>query len=181
VTLKFEPNGSETVCAQFDDGTDAGCTDAAATVVRYGNVAPFSTCATGGFQTGYLVATQVTFPSPITLTALGTFAVSGGPHAVLALYASSGGAPGALVAFTASTTLGTGVNEIPVAQKVAVAAGTYWLAGEYDAVASICGDSASTNLLDYIPVTYGSVPNPWSPAPASYSGSDINYYVVGTL
>jgi hypothetical protein len=181
VTLNFDTNGSETVCANFNDGSDAGGCSDGSTVVKYGNsvMLPCFSGA-GGYAANFLFGTKLTIPSPITVTALGAIATSGGPSAVLALYGDSGGAPGALVARTAPTALAGGVNELPVASKAAVPAGTYWIAGEFDSPASICTDATTANQVDYVPVAYPTVPNPWSPAPNTLHTGNINFYVVGT-
>jgi hypothetical protein len=179
VTLQFTSNGNETVCANFDEGSDAGdCTDGAPQIVRYGNYLPL-TCATGGIDGNVLFGARFVIPAPITLTALGVITFASGSSAILGLYADNGSGPGALIAHTAPTALASGVNEIPVAPSAMVAAGTYWIAGEYSGIASVCIDGTSS-AADYASVAFGSLPNPWSPAPTTISSGNINYYVVGT-
>jgi hypothetical protein len=179
VTLNFDTTGTETVCANFDDGTDAGgCPDGGG-VTRYGNAVPFSPCAGPPLSVDFLFAQRVAIPSPIMVTALGAIATSGGLQAILALYADSGGAPAALIARTVPATLAAGVNEIPVTATAPASPGTYWIAAEYNGVASICGDSSSSNPIAFVATPFGTVPAVFGAATVQ-NASNFNYYVVGT-
>jgi hypothetical protein len=118
-----------------------------------GNLNPFN-----------LFAQSVTIPIAITVTSLGVFGnqLAGGMHTAMALYGDASGAPSNIIAATTSLPIVDGANEIPVTFPVAVAAGTYWIAGEYSAAASICYDDSVTNLLDIVSISsYGSLPDPF--------------------
>jgi hypothetical protein len=152
--------------------------------VEYGNFTPYQPCYTGpgsDIRGGYLAGQAVQIAAPITVTALG---VVGGPHAggvhgIVGLYSQVNGSPGALMANTASTTIAAGSNVIPVVTPAQVLAGTYWIMAEYEADVQICVDSSTTNPQDYIPISYGVLPNPMI-SPMSQVGVDINYFVVGS-
>jgi hypothetical protein len=89
-----------------------------------------------------------------------------------------GGARGGLVANTASTLIHAGSNAIPVVSPALVPAGTYWIMAEYSGDPQICVDTATGNKIDYFPVTYGAVPEPF-PTAKSNAGPNLNYFVVG--
>jgi hypothetical protein len=122
---------------------------------------------------------QISISTAITVTALGVIGDTGGASGILALYdnSGSGGKPGVLQAQTGSTAIAAGKNTIGVTPK-AIAAGTYWIMGEYNATCSICVDTSSSNTLDYATESYDTVPATF-PTPTSFSSVDINYYVVG--
>ena len=119
--------------------------------------------------------------SAITVTALGVFGnqTASGVQGIVALYSSSAGAPSTLLAFTSSTVIANGNNQIPVLTPTAIAAGTYWIVAEYSASAAICTDNSSANTVDFVTATYGALPNPFGSA-TSLKSIDINYYVVCT-
>jgi hypothetical protein len=151
-------------------------------LVRYGYTAPFSggTSFNSSFGANYLLGIQVNVPSTMTLTALGIVIATAGNHMTLALYTNTGtgGAPGTLLASTASVTAAAGANEIPVG-NITLAPGTYWIMGEYDSPGPyISDDNCGCNMIDYTSVTYPSVPSTF-PAPTTYTGGHFPYYVVG--
>jgi hypothetical protein len=122
----------------------------------------------------------VQIAAPITVTSLG---VVGNPHAggtngIVALYTDYGGAPAGLVANTASVLINQGSNVIPVVSPIMVPAGPYWIMAEYSGDPAICVDTATGNKIDYFPVTYGAVPEPF-PTANSNAGPNLNYFVVG--
>lgn len=125
----------------------------------------------------------MTISQNVTVTSLGVVGQAAtGAQGILALYSNSGGAPGTLVAQTASTTINAGANQIPVTSAVPVAAGTYWILAEYNATAAICIDNAKTNLLEYTTVTtYGVLPTTFGAPTMVPNDVDINYYVFGIL
>jgi hypothetical protein len=167
-------------CMVCPSGTS--CANSKCGTVKYGYSTEFS-CggAVGPFGAGILWGEPITISTPITVTTLGLFANNPavGVHAILALYTDSAGAPSRLKTYTASTAITNGDNALPVLSAVSVPAGTYWIAGEYDASASICTDVNTQNLQAYVSVTYGTVPDPFGTG-TTPMGVDINYYVVGT-
>lgn len=97
---------------------------------------------TGTHAPDFLIAQEVTLSSDITLSALGIGIASGSGNAVLALYEDSGGAPGALLAQTASEAVSAGSNELDLSgADVSLTAGTYWIAKVHDDVAYVTESS----------------------------------------
>jgi hypothetical protein len=117
------------------------------------------------------------------LTSLGVVGEATGGDAILALYTDVAGVPSALVAETTTTgtPLEAGNNQILVTSPVAVAAGSYWIMGEYNTTVSLCVDSVTTNTDDFTAVTFGTVPSSFGTAGSDTRVQDINYYVVGIL
>jgi hypothetical protein len=177
------------VCPAGSTCVDSQCTGVVNTV-RYGNSTEFSPCGilAGSLAASALYGQKVTIARDIMLTAFGVFGNQPaiGVHSSMALYGNSAnGAPSGPVAFTGSLPIGAGDNELPVSPPVPVTAGTYWVVGQYDAVASICTDNVTTNLVDLVtPNLYGFLPNPFAEtdggAPRQLETVDINYYVIGT-
>ncbi len=133
------------------------------------------------FTADYLLGERVTIDQDVQVTALGVIASpaepTSGVHGILALYADVGGVPSRLIARTASTTLGPGDNLIPVTPAASVPMGNYWMMAEYDVAASICVDSAVSNPIAYISVSYGALPATVTSSTASRT-VDFNYYVL---
>jgi len=143
--------------------------------VTYGNATEFS----GASQhtPGYLLGGSITVPQDSTLTYLGVIAKSGGPHVILALYSDAAGEPDRLVASTPATAMTVGAMEIPVT-PTPLAAGSYWIMGEYDGAASIGIDESDPNVpVRYLEQSFSDpLLDPLPPA-FSYSGQAFNYYV----
>jgi hypothetical protein len=120
-------------------------------------------------------------PVPATLTKLGANAVGAGASGRLALYTDAGATPGALVAQTALFTVANGKNEISIGAPVALAAGTYWMVGDYSIATPIAVGTTTNVTTKYITYSYSSAPpNPWSPAPSTYTDVAFGYYLVVT-
>ena len=173
-------------CGPWCTACPAGslCTNSRCSLVEYGNFTPYQPCNSGPgsyIRGGFLGGETVQIAVPITVTSLGVIGTphAGGVKGILALYSQVTGAPGALMANTASTTIASGSSTIPVVTPALVPAGTYWIMAEYEADAQICVDSSMTNRLDYIPITYGVLPNPFLIAPMWQLGVNFNYFVVG--
>ncbi len=174
------------VCPGGSMCSNSTCVSPGSTV-KYGNVVPYAPCNPAStFLPDYLLGELITVPTDITVTALGVIASpaepTNGVEGIIALYTDAGGSPSARVAQTASTTIGPGDNLISVVSSVRVQAGSYWIVAEYTAATGAvpvpCVDTSMSNVIDYIPVSYGSVPDPFG-TPTIYMGKDINYYVVG--
>jgi hypothetical protein len=129
-----------------------------------------------------IFAQQISISSPVTITALGVFGnkPATGLQGAMALYNNSGGGPGTLVTYTNATPIVSGDNRIPVGLATAVSAGTYWIAAEFSANASICGDTSTSNTVEYVSVSFPSPPNPFGSNPTVLSMEDLNFYAVGT-
>jgi hypothetical protein len=149
-------------------------------VAEYGDVAPFSPCNAEAFGPGHLAGQMVTISESISVTNLGVVAAAGGVQGILALYSDVAGSPSALLAETVSASIVAGNNQILVISQVSVSAGNYWIVGEYNAPASICVDGATSNVIDSVAISYGTVPATLG-TPTTSTGADINYYVGGIL
>jgi hypothetical protein len=161
----------------------ATCLDGLCTA-EYGDATPFSPCNTDGAQSfgaGILLGELITIPENVTLTSLGVVAVASGGDGILAIYSDVGGVPSALLGQTGSTPINAGNNEILLSSILSVAAGKYWVVGEYDTTVSLCVDASTANLIARTTVaSYGTVPVTFGTA-TTLSSVDINYYVVGVL
>jgi hypothetical protein len=98
----------------------------------------------------------------------------------MALYTNVGGAPSALVASTSVATIVAGNNRLSVTPSVAIAAGTYWIVAEYNAVASICTDSSTSNTLDFVSASFDALPSTFGTPKSAMGTADLDYYVIGT-
>jgi hypothetical protein len=144
--------------------------------VVYGNAAEFPSASIN--SPGYLLGGPVTVPVASTVTHLGVIGKQAGPNAMLALYSSdSQGRPHRLLAATPAVSLEVGPMEVAVTPQ-ALAAGTYWLVGTFDADASIGIDETDPMApVRYVNQQFGAgLPDPFGPAFA-YSGQRFNYYV----
>jgi hypothetical protein len=146
-------------------------------IVRYGYTAAFGS--PSSFGANNLLGELISVPTNMTLTALGVVMNAANIHVIMALYTNAGGAPGTVIASTASTTTVVGKMEMPVT-NVGLAAGTYWIMGEYDTTvtATLTDDFCNCNSIDYVSITYPSVPYSF-PTPSTYTSGHFPYYVVG--
>jgi hypothetical protein len=167
------------VCPGGSDCMNSMC------VIDYGSFMPYYPCGnTVTFLNAHLLAAQpFTVSADITVLSLGVVAnqPTSGLRGVLALYSDASGAPSTLKASTASSTIVAGRNEIPVVTTTTVSPGTYWIAGEFQADASICADNSTNNPVSYIMLpSYPVLPNPFGTATRMPS-VHFNFYVVGAL
>jgi hypothetical protein len=97
----------------------------------------------------------------------------------LGLYKDVAGNPGSLVATVASPTrVGPGGKEMNVDPPVAVTAGTYWILGVWDGLASFSSNSTTTVTWRYISYPYAALP---SSAPTGMIPTQLpppNVYVI---
>jgi hypothetical protein len=173
----------------LDPSLDAGVR-ADASSVRYGESSEFSPCGVtaGLLAADVLYAQRVTIPAAITLTAFGVFGnqPATGVNGIMALYADDGGAPSVPVAYSENKAIIAGDNALAVTPPVPVSAGLYWIAGQFDADASICTDNAATNQIDFVTVfPYGVLPSPFRDVQGGAAARvlmqtiDINFYLTG--
>jgi hypothetical protein len=139
-------------------------------------------CGVNGPSSGFLFLEPISVLEPMTVTALGVQVTPGSTsNAILALYSSSGG-PATRLAYTASTAVNAGPNAIEVTAPVSIAAGTYWVGGDFSQSSIPCSDSSASNTVEgnFLTLTYGTVPPATYPGPTS-SGNyyDFGYYVTG--
>jgi hypothetical protein len=172
-------------CAACPSGTT--CT-ASKCVGEYGNFTPFACVSSTNeiINTGFIAGQSIDVVTAVTVTDLGVIgspSMPAGVHGILALYTSVGGDPSTLVAQTASTAIAAANNAIPVTSPVAIPAGSYFVMAEYDAIADVCTDSATSNKFYYASIaSYGTVP---ATIAASSVGAlapypNLNYYLVAT-
>jgi hypothetical protein len=124
----------------------------------------------------------------ITVTSLGQYIYGiSGPvtqaHGALALYAQGLSGTLSLVVSTPSTLMSVGKNEIAVTPKM-IAAGTYWLFGQYDTeyIDVDCKDPMQFSApYLYTASAYDNWPNPFPKNASAASNLMVwNYYLVGT-
>jgi hypothetical protein len=121
---------------------------------------------------GLLLAQSATLTQAGTLRSL-SFYVEGAPagHLRLGVYSNAADAPGNLLASTASTEAASGWNTIDVITPVALAAGAYWLAYEYDdaglSFRSVGNGSSQAQMMEF---TYGALPASFQ-ATSSWNGN----------
>ncbi len=157
-------------------------------MAQVGNFTPFSPCSTFQsnqiFSADQLFVVTLTVTTSLTLIDLGVVGeASNGTSGILTLYRADGtnGAPGTLVAQTASTPISAGSNTIQIATSPppVVAPGMYWIGGEYNGNTSLCVDTSTSNPNNAISLPkYNDVPAPYG-ASSPGTGIDINYYAVG--
>src|SRR5262249_48055782 len=109
--------------------------------IKYGYPTKFNPCGVQvtSINANLLLAEKVTVTSTTTVTALGVFGnTPSGEKGILALYSDSGGAPSGLLTYTSQATIVAGDNRLLVLSSVTLQPNTYWIAGVYNAGASIC-------------------------------------------
>lgn len=143
---------------------------------------------TGSEATGYLFAEKITVSAAASLYELGKYNVVGssGSTFSMALYTTSGGAPGTLVGYTGSATAPTvGYQEqAVVGAPVSIAAGDYWIA--WWCSGSNCrtsystsgADGATTNTIYYRSYsgTFGTWPATWPASSSTLTGQIYALY-----
>lgn len=148
--------------------------------VQLGYPSAFAATTTGKVAPNFLSAIPVTLQAG-TVMRLGLLAKSAGAQVKLGLYADAGGVPGALVAGTSAAAVPSGRLELPVT-PAAISAGTYWMAGLYDADADISQSSGSSPPqvgFKYTALTFASqLPSTFPASPSNFTAGPLNYYAV---
>ncbi|MFT3712203.1 MAG: hypothetical protein QM817_31550 [Archangium sp.] len=165
------------VCSGTQTCSTGQCTGGGG-MVRYGNSGTFSSANT--HQGPYLLGHTITVPATFTLTHFGINLSSApsGATARYALYTNSAGAPGTLVASTATVTSTAGRTEIPATAQTTVTAGTYWLMSNFSTDTSVFhGTNTATTAYRSLTITTA-LPTTFGTA-TTYSGTEINAWVVG--
>jgi hypothetical protein len=123
----------------------------------------------------------IVVPNACTLTKVALNSTGTGASGYLALYSDVGGSPSALVAATQLFALTSGANEVSIGAPVPLAPGTYWIAGDYTATAPVARTSTGAITTKYISRSASlAPPDPWSPAPTTYTTGAFGYYIVVT-
>lgn len=171
----FTDEANVTETGDAGDGGDEADSTVPVTY-KVGDYVPY--VSSTSFNVGFMVGETVVLVKPATLVKFGFICLTGGVHVTMALYSDSGGAPGTLLAYSASTLTTGSDQEVVPNSNVALATGVYWIMATYDADVSLQVDGSSTNQRDYISFTYGSSLPTVFPAPMIHYGIDFNYYLV---
>jgi hypothetical protein len=153
----------------LDDGVahQVDVTTLVRTLAPLGNAASFPDAAGLQIPPNALYGQRLVVSQPRVVMRLGLWADVSGPSGRLALYTDDGTGPSALVASTPTFVVATGRTEVDVATPVALAAGSYWLLGNFDAGAQLrrgsLGESIASALL---PAS--------SPLPSTISGPTLS-------
>ncbi len=146
---------------------------------RYGNTGPG--VSSSPFERDFLAGIQIYIPNQSVVTGLGAvlYDATASCTMVLGLYGDVAGNPGALVATIASPALvAPGGAELSVDPPVDVAAGTYWILGVWDSLATFSSNSTTTVTWRYASRPFGALP---STAPSSMSAISLpppNLYAI---
>jgi hypothetical protein len=97
----------------------------------------------------------------------------------LGLYKDIVGNPGAIVATVGSSTLVTpGGKEMTVDPPVSVTAGTYWILGVWDGLASFASNSTTQVTWRYVSYPFGALPATAPTSMDTYSQPPPNLFVI---
>jgi hypothetical protein len=148
---------------------------------RYGNTG--AGIGVSGFEGNFLAGIQVYIPNDSVVTGFGAVLYSepgiASATMYLGLYKDMAGSPGALAATVSTPTLVTpGGKEMNVDPPVSVTAGTYWILGVWDSVASFATNSATTVTWSYAAYPFGALPATAPTNMATYSNPPPNLYVI---
>jgi len=147
---------------------------------RYGNTGA-GTGLPSDFQGNYLAGIQVYIPNDSVVTGFGAVLRDGLVSAkmYLGLYKDVVGNPGAMVATVSTPTLvASGGAEMNVDPPVSVTAGTYWILGVWDGLASFASNSTTTVTWRFVSYPFGALPGT---APTSMEPTPLpppNLYVI---
>ena len=149
----------------------------------YGNIGKGSDLV--NFTQNFLAGIEIYIPNPCVVTGLGVVlaAVSNfKPHNMyLGLYKDVAGNPGDLVATVSAPTLvAAGGQELSVAPPVDVLAGSYWILGVWDGLASFATNAASTVTVTwrYSAYNFGALPSTAPTSMGSLAAQAPNLYAI---
>ena len=146
---------------------------------RYGNTG--SGTATSPFEGNFLAGIQVYIPNASTVTGFGAvlYNSTANCNMVLGLYKDVAGIPGDLVAtFSPPVLVTPGGKEMSVTPPVDVLAGTYWILGVWDGLATFSSNSTTPVTWRYASYPFGALP---ATAPTSTTPTSLpppNLYVI---
>ena len=145
----------------------------------YGNRGSGST--TSPFSNDFLAGIQVYIPNPSTVTGLGAvlYTATLSCNMYLGLYKDVAGNPGALVAtVNAPALVAPGGKELTVDPPVDVLAGTYWILGVWDQLATFASNSTTNVTWVFSSYAFAALP---ATAPTSMTAIPLpppNLYVI---
>ena len=120
---------------------------------------------TGSLAGSFLLAWPVTTTTSLTVNEMGVISKQNGGDMRLALYTSSGGAPGTLVLETGTFELSNSDQAIPVLTATLVAPGSYFLVAKTSLAMNIAGQASGTSTVFFKSDTFA------NPFPASFGGA----------
>jgi len=154
----------------------------------YGNTTPFET--QSSHSPNFVLGVQVSIPVPFTVLSFGMMYGHPGSspstsNAKFSLYDSNGtgGTPGALVAQTGviNLSLQQTYDNIAFTSTPFIAAGTYWMMGFYQSMASPrMGLTDPNSLVAYWSQNFTDPLPGTAPTSSTYTGQNFNYWVNGT-
>jgi hypothetical protein len=146
----------------------------------FGNYPPVFT-SPPTFGVNYLLGDKYTFTGSSTITALSYKGNGTGAVMRMAIYSDLTGSINTLVAYTNTTTVGTGNINIPVITPVALPAGDYWILATYSGGSGtnhVNYTTSTTKTVSYITLSPTSIPPSTSGAWTTYTGQDFDYWAV---
>jgi hypothetical protein len=147
---------------------------------RYGNTGAGTGLPTD-FEGNFLAGIQVYIPNDCVVTGFGAVLRDGFANAnmYLGLYKDIAGNPGAMVATVSSSTLVTpGGKEMNVDPPVSVPAGTYWILGVWDGLASFASNSTTSVTWRFASYPFGALPATAPTSMDTYSQPPPNLFVI---
>jgi hypothetical protein len=132
----------------------------------------------GDFYKNYLLGVKFTLGQAGVLHSLNLLGQGTGAEVKMAVYDDNGGVPNNLLTQTAAATVGTGLLSLPVSD-IQLTAGNYWIMAIYnsDGMHSFRDDSASTNLVYYTSLNWGTALPATAAGFTSYPGQDFTYFM----
>jgi hypothetical protein len=147
---------------------------------RYGNTGPGTDIS--AFTQDFLAGIQIYIPNASVVTGLGAvlYDATGSCNMYLGLYQDVAGNPGKLIAtVTVPALVAPGGKELSVAPPVDVPAGTYWILGVWDKLASFATNSTTTTVIwRSAAYPYGALPSTAPLTMTPISAAPPNLYVI---
>ncbi|CAM3422631.1 T9SS type A sorting domain-containing protein [Aequorivita lipolytica] len=136
----------------------------------------------GNILPNYLLGVNFTLSQVGVLQSLNMIGNGTGANFQMAFYNDNGGVPNNLVAQTAISTVGTGINSLPVT-PVELAAGDYWIMAVYDNNGSSTSHSdvnlsAASSMVYFDNLPFGNAIPPNASGFQTYTGQDFLYFAV---
>jgi len=146
---------------------------------RYGNTGAGSDLV--DFSVGFLAGIQIYIPNASVVTGIGVvlYDLATPSNMYLGLYKDVAGNPGDLVATVSNPTLvAPGGKELSVAPPVDVLAGTYWILGVWDGLASFATNSTTNVTWRFSSYPFGPLPAAAPTSMDTVSAPPPNLYVI---
>ena len=164
--------GSCTNICEADTCAFSACHDAEYDV---GPDVQFST--TTLYTPGYLVAQPITVSKAATLLGFGVIASTTGQHVIMSLYTDSGGAPSALVGYSAPLALTGGRQHVVAMATASLSPATYWVVIDFDTAGSVYSDTNPTSSQVAVLGGYTTPPTMF-PTATVFTAPPENYYII---